>query len=99
MTDSVIEFNDEKVLNDDTPDAALEIAGSRWGDGAAASVTAAFWQPADPHPGAMFIPFKVADPRVRRNPEWSWPSRLRAANDRGHHAGGERKRPPTNLRT
>jgi hypothetical protein len=63
MTDSVIEFNDEKVLNDDTPDAALEIAGSRWGDGAAASVTAAFWQPADPHPGAMFIPFKVADPR------------------------------------
>jgi hypothetical protein len=31
MTDSVIEFNDEKVLNDDTPDAALEIAGSRWG--------------------------------------------------------------------
>ena len=31
MTESVIELNDEKVLSDEIPDAALEIAGSKWG--------------------------------------------------------------------
>jgi hypothetical protein len=53
MTESATELYDEKVLNDELPDAALEIAGSKWGDGAAASVTAAFaqdWTAAHPLP-------------------------------------------------
>ena len=31
MTESVIELYDEKVFGDEIPDAALEIAGSKWG--------------------------------------------------------------------
>ena len=42
MSESDIALYDEEALNDELPDAALEIAGSKWGDGPAASVTAAF---------------------------------------------------------
>ena len=42
MSESDIALYDEEALSDELPDAALEIAGSKWGDGAAASVTAAF---------------------------------------------------------
>jgi hypothetical protein len=52
MTESAIELNDEKVLNDEISDAALEIAGSKWGDGAAASVTAAFCSGLDSCPSS-----------------------------------------------
>ena len=41
MSESDIAYYDEEPLNDELPDAALEVAGSKWGDGAAASVTAA----------------------------------------------------------
>jgi hypothetical protein len=52
MTKSATELYDEKVLSDDLPDAALEIAGSKWGDGAAASVTAAFCSGLDSCPSS-----------------------------------------------
>jgi len=52
MTESVIELYDEKVFGDEIPDAALEIAGSKWGDGAAASVTAAFCSGLDTCPSS-----------------------------------------------
>ena len=52
MTELVIELYDEKVLSDEIPDAALEIAGSKWGDGAAASVTAAFCSGLDTCPSS-----------------------------------------------
>jgi hypothetical protein len=52
MIESLTELYDEKVLNDELPDAALEIAGSKWGDGAAASVTAAFCSGLDSCPSS-----------------------------------------------
>lgn len=52
MTESVTELYDEKVLSDELPDAVLEIAGSKWGDGAAASVTAAFCSGLDSCPSS-----------------------------------------------
>ena len=53
MTESVIELHDEEVLHgDEVPDAALEIAGSKWGNGAAASVTAAFCSGLDSCPSS-----------------------------------------------
>ena len=51
MTESVTELYDE-VLCDEVPDAALEIAGSKWGDGPAASVTAAFCSGLDTCPAS-----------------------------------------------
>ena len=44
--------NDEEVLSDEIPDATLEIAGSKWGDGAAAAVTAAFCSGLDSCPSS-----------------------------------------------
>ena len=44
--------NDEEVLSDEIPDAPLEIAGSTWGDGAAAAVTAAFCSGLDSCPAS-----------------------------------------------
>lgn len=52
MTESATELYDEKVLNDELPDAVLEIAGSKWGDGPAASVTAAFCSGLDTCPSS-----------------------------------------------
>ena len=52
MTQSVTELYDEQVLNDELPDAALEIAGSKSGEGAAASVTAAFCSGLDSCPSS-----------------------------------------------
>jgi len=52
MTETVTELCDEKVLNDELPDAALEIAGSKSGEGAAASVTAAFCSGLDSCPSS-----------------------------------------------
>jgi hypothetical protein len=51
MTESAIELYDE-VLCDDVPDAALEIAGSKMGAGAAASVTLAFCSGLDSCPSS-----------------------------------------------
>ena len=51
MTDSVTELYDE-VLSDEVSDAALEIAGSKMGDGAAASVTLAFCSGLDTCPSS-----------------------------------------------
>jgi hypothetical protein len=51
MTDSVTELYDE-VLSDEVPDAALEIAGSKMRDGAAASVTLAFCSGLDTCPSS-----------------------------------------------
>ena len=44
--------NDEEVLSDEIPDATLEIAGSKWGDGPAAAVTAAFCSGLDSCPSS-----------------------------------------------
>jgi hypothetical protein len=52
MTESATELYDENMLSDDLSDAALEIAGSKWGDGAAASVTAAFCSGLDSCPSS-----------------------------------------------
>jgi hypothetical protein len=51
MTESVIELYDE-VLRDEVPDAALEIAGSKMGGGAAASMTLAFCSGLDTCPSS-----------------------------------------------
>jgi hypothetical protein len=42
MSESDTALYDEEALNDELPDAALEIAGSKLWEGPAASVTAAF---------------------------------------------------------
>jgi len=42
MTESVTAFYDEETLSFDVPDAALELAGSKWGEGPAASATISF---------------------------------------------------------
>jgi hypothetical protein len=52
MNESATALCDEEVFNDGLPDAALEIAGSKWGDGAAASVTAAFCSGLDSCPSS-----------------------------------------------
>jgi len=51
MTESVTDLYDE-VLCDEVPDAALEIAGSKMGNGAAASVTLAFCSALDTCPSS-----------------------------------------------
>ena len=52
MSESDIALYDEEALSDELPDAALEIAGSKWGDGAAVSVTAAFCSGLDSCPSS-----------------------------------------------
>ena len=52
MTASDIALCDEEALNDDLPDAALEIAGSKLWEGPAASVTAAFCSGLDSCPSS-----------------------------------------------
>jgi len=42
MTESVTALYDEGTLSFDVPDAALELAGSKCGDGPAASATISF---------------------------------------------------------
>ena len=42
MTESVTALYDEETLSFDVPDAALELAGSKCGDGPAASATISF---------------------------------------------------------
>jgi hypothetical protein len=42
MTESVTALYDEEMLRFDVSDAALELAGNKWGDGPAASVTVSF---------------------------------------------------------
>jgi hypothetical protein len=42
MSESDIALYDEEALNNELPDAAMEIAGSKLWEGPAASVTAAF---------------------------------------------------------
>jgi hypothetical protein len=52
MNESAMALCDEDVFNDEVPDAVLEIAGSKMGDGAAASVTAAFCSGLDSCPSS-----------------------------------------------
>lgn len=52
MNESATALCDEDVFNDELPDAVLEIAGSKLGDGAAASVTAAFCSGLDSCPSS-----------------------------------------------
>jgi len=53
MSESAITLYEEEVLHgDEMPDAALERAGGKWGDGAAAAVTAAFCSGLDSCPSS-----------------------------------------------
>jgi hypothetical protein len=69
MNESATALCDEDVFNDELPDAVLEIAGSKLGDGAAASVTAAFCSgldPARPLPEPKSCSMTKSGPAVRR---------------------------------
>jgi len=50
MTESVTALYDEETLSFDVPDADLELAGSSWGDGPAASATISFCSGVDSCP-------------------------------------------------
>ena len=52
MSESDTALYDEEALNDELPDAALEIAGSKLWEGPAASVTAAFCSGLDSCPSS-----------------------------------------------
>jgi hypothetical protein len=52
MTESATALYDEEVFNDGLSDAVLEVAGGKWGDGAAAAVTAAFCSGLDSCPSS-----------------------------------------------
>jgi hypothetical protein len=52
MTESATVLYEEEAFNDGLSDAALEVAGSKWGDGAAAAVTAAFCSGLDSCPSS-----------------------------------------------
>src|SRR6516164_284061 len=52
MSESVAALYDEETLSFEVPDIALERAGSKWGDGAAAAVTAAFCSGLDSCPSS-----------------------------------------------
>ena len=52
MTESVNALYDEEMLSFEVQDVALERAGSKWGDGVAAAVTAAFCSGLDSCPSS-----------------------------------------------
>ena len=50
MTESITAFYDEETLSFDVPDAVLELAGNKCGDGPAASATISFCSGVDSCP-------------------------------------------------